>query len=95
MTAYLIVRVKVSDPERYEQYKALTPGAIAAHGGRFIVRGGEAEVLEGDDDDRRIVVTEFPDAETARNFYNSPEYAPARAAREGAAEMEIVLVEGS
>jgi uncharacterized protein (DUF1330 family) len=87
--------VAVTDPERYEEYEALTPAAIAAHGGRFIVRGGESEVVEGPPDDRRIVLIEFPDRESARTFSDSPDYAPARAARDGAAEMEILLVEGS
>lgn len=59
------------------------------------MRGGESEVVEGPPDDRRIVLVEFPDMESARTFYDSPEYAPAKAARGGAAEMEIVLVEGS
>ena len=94
MTAYAIVRVKVTDPEQYKHYMALSPGAIEAHGGRFIVRGGATEVLEGDGDDRRMVVVEFPSMDAARTFYDSPEYREARAAREGAAEMEMIIVEG-
>ncbi len=95
MTAYAIVRVNVTDPDQYEKYKALTPAAVAAHGGRFIVRGGAHEVLEGDPEDRRIVVVEFPDLDSARTFYDSPEYREARAVREGAAEMQMLIVEGS
>jgi uncharacterized protein (DUF1330 family) len=94
MTAYAIVRVTVTDPERYAGYMALSPRAVEANGGRFIVRGGDSEVLEGEAEDRRLVVVEFPSMEAARTFYDSPEYREARAAREGAAEMQMVIVEG-
>ena len=94
MTAYAIVRVKVTDPDQYEKYKALTPDAIAAHNGRFLVRGGDFEVLEGEAEDRRIVLVEFPDLDTARAFYDSPEYREAREVRAGAAEMQMIIVEG-
>jgi uncharacterized protein (DUF1330 family) len=94
MTAYAIVHVTVTDPEQYKAYMALSPGAIEAHGGRFIVRGGPSEVLEGEPDDRRLVVVEFPSMDAARTFYDSPEYREARAAREGAAVMQMVIVEG-
>lgn len=94
MTAYAIVRVKVTDPEQYQKYMALSPGAIEAHGGRFIARGGAAEVLEGEPEDRRVVVVEFPSMDAARDFYDSPQYREARAAREGAAEMDLLIVEG-
>lgn len=94
MTAYAIVRVHVTDPDQYKNYMALSPGAVEAHGGKFIARGGEAEVLEGDADDRRVVLLEFPSMEAARTFYDSPEYLEARAARAGAAEMHMQIVEG-
>jgi len=92
--AYVIVRVKVTDPDQYDKYKLLTPDAIAKHGGSFVVRGGDHEVLEGPADDRRMVVLEFPSMDQARAFYDSPEYREARATRHGAAEMEMVAVEG-
>ena len=95
MPAYVIARVKVTDPEQYDRYKALTPAAVAAHGGKFIVRGGRHEVLEGPADDRRIVVLEFATGSDARAFYDSPEYVTAREVRAGAADMEMVLVEGA
>ena len=94
MPAYVIARVKVTDPEQYENYKALSPGAIAAYGGRFIARGGATEVLEGEPEDRRVVIVEFPSMDQARTFYDSPEYREARAARAGAAEGQFLLVEG-
>ena len=94
MAAYLIVDCEVTDAARYEGYKRLTPAAIAAHGGRFIVRGGETAVLEGDWIPKRVVVIEFPSLAAARTFYDSPEYRAARAAREGAANMNTIAAEG-
>jgi len=95
MTAYVITRIEVTDPVRYEDYKALTPAAVAAHNGRFVVRGGEMEVLEGEPEQRRIVVVQFADMDTARAFYDSEEYRAARAARAGAANMQMILVDGA
>ena len=94
MPAYLIVETDITDPEQYEQYKAASPGAIAAHGGRFVVRGGETAVLEGDWSPKRLVVVEFDDLEAARRFFDSPEYQAARKLREGAASLNMVAVEG-
>jgi len=94
MPAYIIVHINVTDPERYENYKALTPAAIEAFGGKFIVRGGEAETLEGPEETRRVVVLEFPDKASAKSFYDSEQYQLAKKEREGAAEGTFVLVEG-
>jgi len=94
MPAYLIVETDITDPEQYEQYKAASPGAIAAHGGRFVVRGGETAVLEGDWHPKRLVVVEFDDLEAAKRFYDSPEYQAAMKLREGAASLNMVAVEG-
>jgi uncharacterized protein (DUF1330 family) len=94
MPAYLIVETDITDPEQYEQYKAASPGAIAAGGGRFIVRGGEMAVLEGDWHPKRLVVVEFPDLEAAKAFYESDEYRAAMKLREGAAHLNMVVVQG-
>jgi uncharacterized protein (DUF1330 family) len=94
MPAYLIVETDITDPEQYEQYKAASPAAIGAAGGRFVVRGGELAVLEGDWSPKRLVVVEFDDLETARRFYESPEYQEAIKLREGAASLNMVAVEG-
>lgn len=94
MPAYIIVRINVTDAERYENYKALTPAAIEAFGGKFIVRGGELETLEGPEETRRVVVLEFPDSASARAFYTSEQYQRAKQEREGAAEASFILVEG-
>jgi uncharacterized protein (DUF1330 family) len=94
MPAYMVARITVTDPEKYEGYKALSPGAIAAYGGKFLARGGEVAMLEGEPEDRRVVIVEFPSVEQAKVFYDSPEYLEARAAREGAAEGQFMVVEG-
>ena len=94
MPAYLIVETDITDPEQYEQYKAASPGAIAAAGGRFLVRGGEMAVLEGDWQPKRLVLIEFDDLETAKRFYESDEYRAAMKLREGAAKLNMVAVEG-
>lgn len=95
MAAYLIARIDVTDPARYEEYKELAHAAVGAHGGRYVVRGGDHETLEGDIEERRLVVLEFADMATARAFYHSPEYAAAKARREGAATGQFVLVDGA
>lgn len=95
MPAYIIVDAEVTDPIKYEGYKRLTPAAIAKHGGRFLVRGGAHERLEGDWTPNRVVVLEFPSMEAAKRFYASPEYAEARAARAGAANFQAIVVEGT
>lgn len=95
MPAYIIVDAEVTDPTRYEGYKRLTPAAIAKHGGRFLVRGGAHETLEGTWRPNRVVVLEFPSIAAARTFWESPEYAEARAARAGAATFQAVLVDGA
>jgi uncharacterized protein (DUF1330 family) len=94
MPAYMIVRVEISDWEKYREYMRHTPRIIAEHGGRFIVRGGESVTLEGAPSAQRLVVVEFPSLDQAKAFYDSPDYRRARAIRAGGGEAEIVAVEG-
>jgi uncharacterized protein (DUF1330 family) len=94
MPAYLISRITVTDPQKYEEYKKAAPEAIRRYGGRYLVRGGEVEVLDGSHDGRRLVVLEFPSIEDVRKFWNSPEYAEAKKLREGAATMDAWAVPG-
>jgi uncharacterized protein (DUF1330 family) len=94
MPAYVIVETNITDPEQYEQYKAASPGAVAAGGGRFLVRGGDLAVLEGDWNPSRLVMVEFPDLEAAKRWYESEPYQEAKRLREGAAELRMVAVEG-
>jgi uncharacterized protein (DUF1330 family) len=94
MPAYVIVETDITDPEQYEQYKAATPAAIAAAGGRFLARGGELAVLEGDWHPSRVVVVEFEDLEAAERWYESEAYQAAKKLREGAAHMRMIAVQG-
>ena len=94
MPAYVIVETNVSDQEQYERYKEAAPASIAAYGGRYVVRGGELAVFEGDWNPSRLVVLEFPDLETAKRWYASEEYGEARKFREGAAKLPMVAVDG-
>ncbi|MDB5231491.1 MAG: hypothetical protein JWN76_2296 [Chitinophagaceae bacterium] len=94
MPAYIIVDVHITDPASYEEYKKLTPSSIAAYEGKFIVRGGETKTLEGDWKTGRIVVLEFPTAERAMEWWNSPEYSPAKLIRQSAATTNMILAEG-
>lgn len=94
MPAYVIANAEVTDPASYEAYKAAVPAVIEQYGGRYLVRGGAAEIVEGGFPGPRFVVLEFPDVEAARAFARSPEYAAAKARREGAADMNIAIVEG-
>lgn len=94
MPAYIIAETDIHDPDQYEHYKAAVPAALAGHGGRFVVRGGEIAVLEGDWQPTRLVLLEFDDLEAAKRFYASPEYQRARELRVGAANLNMVAVEG-
>lgn len=94
MPAYLIARIHVTDPEQYKQYTALTPAAIANHGGRFVVRGGPVTNLEGPAENDRVVVIEFPSMERAKTFWSSPEYEHAKSKRRGAATGQFILIDG-
>ena len=94
MTAYILIRVAVTDWDRYRQYMALTPGALAKFQGRFIARGGESVTLEGPEESRRLALVEFPSLELAKAFYASPEYQAAKALRDGACEAQFIALDG-
>jgi len=92
--AYLVVDAKSTDPARMAEYRRLSSIAVDKFGGRFLVRGGPYEVLEGEWQPQRLVVIEFECREKAQAFYDSPEYVAARAARAGVSSFDMVLVEG-
>jgi uncharacterized protein (DUF1330 family) len=94
MAAYLIVKTDVTDPEQFEKYRAAVPPVIEQYGGRYLVRGGATEALEGDPDLARMVVLEFDSADAAKAFWNSAEYGEAKKLRKGAANFDVLLVEG-
>lgn len=94
MTAYVLVDVDVTDTERYDRYRPLAAASVEQYGGRYLVRGGTSEVLEGDRVPQRLVVLEFPDADAARAWYHSVEYGEAKDTRAGAAVGSFILVDG-
>ena len=95
MPAYVIANVtEARDRDALVEYRRRNTATVAQYGGRFLVRGGEQETLEGDWPGVRIVVMEFPDAAAARAWWDSDEYAPLKEIRRGASDTDIVLVEG-
>ena len=94
MSAYVVVEVEVNDLVRYEDYKAMVPPSLEAYGGRFLVRGGRVETLEGDWAPKRFVIVEFPSLEKAKAWWSSEEYAEAKALRQVTAKTQMIVVEG-
>lgn len=95
MAAYVIGEIEVTDPATYEEYRKQVMAVVTKYGGRFIVRGGRVESLEGDWAPKRFVALEFPSMEQARKWYRSPEYAPLIALRQKASRGKLILVEGA
>jgi len=95
MSAYIIADIQVTDPVGYDDYRPLAAASIARFGGRFIVRGGKVNLLEGEPQPERSVVIEFPDADTARRWYGSEEYQSALKIRQSASRGRVFLVEGA
>lgn len=95
MSAYAIANIEVIDPTAFEAYRGMVSTTIEKYGGRYLVRGGALEVLEGVRQPYRLVVLEFPSAEQARSWYDSPEYRPARELRIRATRSHVVFVDGT
>jgi uncharacterized protein (DUF1330 family) len=93
MGAIALVQVDIHDAEIYEEYKKLTPATVEAYGGKFLVRGAEIIVLEGEWNHDRLVMIEFPDKNSAMNWYYSKEYEKARSIREKAATAKFFIIE--
>jgi uncharacterized protein (DUF1330 family) len=94
MPAYLIANIEVQDPVRYRDYVAGVPATLAKHGGRYLARGGAVQVLEGGWTPNRLVIVEFPDAATARAWWESADYAELRALRQSTTNSSLVVIEG-
>lgn len=94
MAAYLVVNVNVEDPVRYQQYKISVEASLAAYGGRYLVRGGRVDALEGAWVPGRLVIVEFDSMEQAKAWWSSPEYAEPKALRQATARTDMVVVEG-
>jgi uncharacterized protein (DUF1330 family) len=92
---YVIADIEVTDQETYGRYRDMAGATVAAHGGRYLVRGGPTEVLEDGWQPHRLVVLEFEDLAAARRWYDSPEYTEARKVRQVSSIASVLLVEGS
>ena len=92
---YIIGLINVSDQAKYGEYMKVSPAIIERFGGRFAARAGNTKVLEGQPVTGRVVIVEFPSFEKAEQFYNSPEYQSIRKLRDGAANVQFILIEGS
>ena len=94
MTAYVIVELEITDAAGYDDYRKLVPPTVAAYDGRFVVRGGACETLEGSWRPQRMVVLEFPSVARAKQWWASVEYAEAKAMRQRTARTRMIVVEG-
>jgi uncharacterized protein (DUF1330 family) len=94
MSAYVIVEIEITDPAGYEDYKNRAGTSVAKYGGKYIVRGGQIEVLEGDWNPRRIVVLQFESMQRARDWLHSEEYREPRKMRHKTAKTRMIVVEG-
>lgn len=92
-SGYIIAQIDVSDPAAFEEYRALVPGTIEKFGGKYIIRGGQQEQLEGSNNPRTVVL-EFESFARARAWYDSPDYEKPKAMRQAASKGNVVLVEG-
>lgn len=95
MSAYVISEVEVRDASAMETYRALAAQTIAQYGGRYLVRGGDAEIVEGGPPPKTVIIVEFPSMERLREWYASPEYAEALKHRRTALDRRLVFVEGT
>ena len=94
MAAYVIAQIEVTDPEGYARYREMAPATVEQYGGRYIVRGGEVEALEGDWAPTRLVILQFDSVERAKEWWNCEEYAEAKALRQRTTKSKLTLIEG-
>jgi uncharacterized protein (DUF1330 family) len=94
MAAYIIVDVEVTDPTGFEEYRKQVPATVEKYGGKFLVRGGKCDTLEGEWHPKRLVVLEFPSVEQAKKWYDSEEYRAPKALRFRTSRAQLLLAEG-
>jgi uncharacterized protein (DUF1330 family) len=94
MAGYVIAQDEVTDPQGFARYREIVPAIIEQFGGRFLVRGGKAEALEGDWEPSRLIIIEFANVERAKAWWSSEEYAEAKALRQRTANTQLTIVEG-
>jgi len=94
MPAYIIVEIEITDPDGYEEYKKQAAATVEQYGGKYIVRGGACETLEGDWKPKRIVILQFENMKGAKAWLNAPEYIEPRKQRQRTAKSRMILLEG-
>jgi uncharacterized protein (DUF1330 family) len=94
MAAYILVDLEVTDPAGFEDYRQQVPATLARYGGRYIVRGGQSETLDGHWTPKRVVILEFPDRAAAKAWWSSQDYAALKALRQRSARTELIIVDG-
>ena len=94
MPAYIIAHLKITNPQEFEAYREAVPTVVAAHGGRYLVRGGAVETLEGDWTVPRLIILEFPDKASAQGFYHSADYQKILPLRLDNSDGAVVIAEG-
>ena len=94
MSAFVIVEIAIHDKEKYREYIQLAPPSIANYGGKYIARGGKTFSLEGNWEPERMVILSFPSVKNAQDWWNSPEYAKAKAIRHQTASTKMIILEG-
>jgi uncharacterized protein (DUF1330 family) len=94
MSAYVFAEIEIVDAETYEDYKPRVPATVAEYGGRYLVRGGSVQVLEGDWHPQRLALLEFPSVEQALAWWNSASYGPVKAIRQRSTRTKLIVVEG-
>jgi uncharacterized protein (DUF1330 family) len=95
MAAYVIADLTITDPQGFEEYRRMVPATIAQFGGKYVVRGGKTERLEGDWEPKRLVIIEFESAERAKEWWSCEEYREAKALRQRTAKTNLIIVEGA
>ena len=95
MAAYIVAEVTITDPQGFEAYRQMVPATVAKYGGKFVVRGGQLEMLEGNWAPKRLVVIEFESAERAKQWWASEDYREAKALRQCSAQTNMIVIEGA
>ena len=94
MSVYAVVNIRITDPDRYAEYREKAPPTIARYGGKYLARGGGVEVLEGGWNPQRLVILEWESMERFNEWYDSPEYAPLKRLRGETTISDFVVIEG-
>jgi uncharacterized protein (DUF1330 family) len=95
MAAYVIAEVTITDPQGFEAYRQMVPATIAKYGGKFLVRGGAMEMIEGNWEPKRLVIIEFESAERAKQWWASEDYREAKELRQRTAQTNLIVIEGA